>query len=53
MPIVKMEKPYFSPCVDILYASELGRNYYPRREMLEQELERAAASDKIYVKAGG
>ena len=53
MSIVKMEECHFSQCVDILFASELGRNYYPRRELLEDELRKGSTTDELYVKATG
>ena len=47
--IVRAESNDLEQCVSILFDSEIGRNYYPRREMLKAELERGLEQDKLYV----
>lgn len=48
--IVRAEIDDLEQCVDILFESELGRNYYPRRELLEIAVKKGLDEDKIYVK---
>lgn len=54
MTIVRAAENEIESCVDIVFASELGRLYYPRREMLRREVEKGMRTDSILVaKAGG
>lgn len=48
--IVRAEADDLEQCVDILFESEIGRKYYPHRELLRTEVQKGFVTDKIYVK---
>ncbi|MCR5581255.1 MAG: GNAT family N-acetyltransferase [Pseudobutyrivibrio sp.] len=46
--IEKIAKSDVVRCADILYESEIGSRYYPRKELLVSTLEQSLQSDEIY-----
>lgn len=50
MAIIKAKQTDLDQCTDILFDSELGRNYYPTRALLLEEVEKGINSDEVYVK---
>ena len=39
-------------CADIIFNSELGKNYFPGRRMIVSEVEKGIGSDAFYVITG-
>ena len=49
MAIVKAELTDLDQCVDILFIPEIGKLYYPRKELLRAELEKRIVTDAIFI----
>lgn len=49
MEIEKLKSKDLNECVDILFIPEIGQQYFPKREMLQEELEKSLGLDCIYV----
>ena len=49
MPILQAKLSDLKECTDIIFFSELGKKYYPRRELLEKEMCQGMERDKVYV----
>lgn len=49
MEIVKAELTDLPQCVDILFISEIGKLYFPRKEFLHTEMEKSIYKDEIFV----
>lgn len=49
MGIVKAELADLDQCVDILFIPELGKLYFPKRELLRSEVEKSIHSEEVFV----
>lgn len=52
MTIVKANRIDLEPCVDIVFASVLGRTYYPFRDLMREAIEQGIQTDEIYLAKG-
>lgn len=50
MAIVRADEQDLEQCVDIVFSSDLGKHYYPKRELLKAEMLKGFTHDSIYVK---
>ena len=49
MEIEPVTKQNLEICVDIIFESELGRRYYPTRNLLKNKIEQSHQEDSIYL----
>lgn len=49
MEIEPITKQNLEICVDIIFESELGRRYYPTRNLLKNKIEQSHLEDSIYL----
>ena len=49
MEIEPITKQNLEICVDIIFESELGRRYYPTRNLLKNKIEQSYLEDSIYL----
>lgn len=50
MAIVRAEEQDLEQCVDIVFSSDLGKHYYPKRELLMAEMLNRLTHDRIMAK---
>ena len=49
MAIVKAEPVDIEQCVDLLFIPEIGQLYYPKRELLKEEIKKSINTNEIFV----
>lgn len=49
MSITKAEEKDLAECVDIIFFSQMGKVYYPKKELIEEAMVQAIKKDDIYV----
>lgn len=49
MAIMKANMTDLDQCVDILFIPELGKLYFPRKDLFRAELEKGMAAGEVYV----
>lgn len=49
MAIVRAEHADLDQCTDLLFISEIGKLYFPKKESLRAELEKSLGIDEIFV----
>lgn len=49
MQILQAKLDDLEECTDIVFSSELGKKYYPKRDLLETEIRQGMKCDKMYV----
>ncbi len=49
MAIEKVKSEDLNQCVDILFVPEIGQMYFPKKEMLREELKKNIVSDCVYA----
>lgn len=52
MGIEKAELRDLNQCVDILFVPEIGQLYYPKKEMLREEVEESIKKGEVFVDRG-
>lgn len=50
MTIVRAEKQDLEQCCNIVFSSDLGKHYYPKRELLRAEMLNGLTHDRIMAK---